>query len=451
MNKQRWIPGKQRGGIRSMHVLMCCLIVEVAFAQQMDNRLLHGIDAQLSQLYHPRIVVQLVQQNAAGIYWLSNGENPRLIRTCILRQLDSAAIQGLDKRNYHPEDIDQIDSSSTFADSVQRARKLALFADAVISYCLDMSHGRLPYNLLSYDELSPLYQEKENAFLVQQLSQVRTPGQFLDFIRGLEPANSFYANVKSALAAELLQGGIVKIKALSTSLNYYRWINHFHFDRYVLVNICSAQLYYFEHDSLTLTMKVIVGKPATPTPRIGTQCKDIIVYPYWNVPRKIALKEILPRLKKSTSILDEMNLQVLDLSGHVVDAQLINWSQFNSGHFPYNFRQSTGCDNSLGVLKFNLTSPYDVYMHDTNLKEAFLKTSRYLSHGCIRIEKPVELANALVGSSLDSNFVKACLKDQQPRTLQLPRALPVLVVYILAEPMDNQQIEFERDVYHLLP
>jgi L,D-transpeptidase YcbB len=450
MNKRRRICNRLIWVNRVGLLLFWSLLLATTSAQQSASVPDLPVGSRSSELNYPTLVYQLLTLGKARVHWLSPGEAPQRTRNFLLNQIDSAAFQGLDEGNYHPEQIARVDFLYTLTDSVKKAEAMAIFADAVLTYCKDLYHGRLGFDLLSFDELSPAYLQDENAFLIKQLSNIETPEQCMDFLHALEPTTLAFATIKRELCSQLQYPDSHRIKALSASLNYFRWINHFHFEKYVLVNIATAQLFYYEHDSLALSMKTIMGKPSTPTPRIGTRCTNIIVYPYWNVPRKIALTEILPRVQESPAFLDEMNMQVLDAKGHLVEAQSINWKRYNRSNFPFSFRQSTGCDNSLGVLKFNLSSPYSVYMHDTNLKGAFLESSRYLSHGCIRIEKPIELANLLIGPSLDSNFLKSCLKDQQPRTVELSKPIPVLVVYQLALPVDNQGVEYEKDIYHLL-
>ena len=143
-----------------------------------------------------------------------------------------------------------------------------------------------------------------------------------------------------------------------------------------------------------------------------------------------------------------MNMQLVGSNGRVVDATGIDWAQINRSNFHYTFRQCTGCDNSLGVIKFNLTDPFDVYLHDTNVKLAFLKDMRFLSHGCIRVEKPLQLGNFLLQNKLDSNFLKACYKDQLPKPINLEKKVPVFVVYMPAVP-DGDSVAYYKDVYHL--
>jgi murein L,D-transpeptidase YcbB/YkuD len=144
-----------------------------------------------------------------------------------------------------------------------------------------------------------------------------------------------------------------------------------------------------------------------------------------------------------------MNLQVLNSKGRVVSPYSINWKSYNKNNFPFTFRQSTGCDNALGVIKFNLTNPYSVYMHDTNVKSVFASAKRYLSHGCIRLERPMELAELLAPGKIDNDLLEACVKGQQPKTIDIPD-IPVFVIYVPVEYAADGTIQYLDDVYHLL-
>lgn len=141
-------------------------------------------------------------------------------------------------------------------------------------------------------------------------------------------------------------------------------------------------------------------------------------------------------------------MQLLDQAGRVVDPYTLKWSSFSRAYFPYTIRQCTGCDNALGVIKFNLTDPFDVYMHDTNNKIAFLTKKRYYSHGCIRLSRPVEMANYLLDNKVDSSFLKACIKGQKPVTIALQQPVPVFVTYNLAVAGDDS-VSYYGDIYGL--
>jgi murein L,D-transpeptidase YcbB/YkuD len=278
---------------------------------------------------------------------------------------------------------------------------------------------------------------------------VKTSSDLDSVIRSLEPPDNYYHVLKSELAIQIALNNDDKIRQLNTSMNLHRWIQHFKLDKYIVINAGSATLRYYEHNTECLFSKVIVGKPSTRTPRFAAYCNEAIFYPYWNVPRSIAVKELLPHFKRSLAAIDEMNMEVIDKSGKVINPRSINWAQYNRSNFPYSFRQQTGCDNSLGVIKFNLSDPFDVYLHDTNAKKLFESKYRYYSHGCIRIEKAIELGNMLLSNKIDDNYLISCLKDQKPVPVQLDKPVPVFVIYATAEVDDQGAVQYNKDVYHL--
>jgi murein L,D-transpeptidase YcbB/YkuD len=112
---------------------------------------------------------------------------------------------------------------------------------------------------------------------------------------------------------------------LSQSLNLLRWIKHFGFKQFIVINPASALLRYYVADTLNLRMKVVVGTQQTPTPRFAGYCDQVILYPYWNVPYSIAVKEMLPAIRRSRSYLDPRNLQVIDSKGRITDPGSLDW------------------------------------------------------------------------------------------------------------------------------
>ena len=196
-------------------------------------------------------------------------------------------------------------------------------------------------------------------------------------------------------------------------------------------------------------MRSVVGKKKNPTPTIASYITDIVTFPYWNVPFSIASKELLPKVQKNESYLERNNFEVVDSKGIVVDDSNLNWADYTEKNFPYFFRESTGPNNSLGVLKFNLGNPFSIYLHDTNSKAAFAKDYRFLSHGCIRLEKPVELADLLTKGKIDVYALKTGKKDTESKTIRLAQKVPVFIVYMPVT-VKGKQVTFLKDVYGLI-
>jgi len=243
-----------------------------------------------------------------------------------------------------------------------------------------------------------------------------------------------------------------RVCQIKESLNDWRWTGRLKEREFILVNIPAARLQIVKSDTTKdISMKVIVGKLATQTPSFTSYITGVTTYPYWVVPFSIATKEMLPKIRKRIAYLEDNNLQVIDSKGKVIDdVEGLNWNRFSPTYFPYTIRQSTGCDNSLGVLKFDLNSPYSIYLHDTNAKGLFNQKNRFLSHGCVRLEKPMVLAEFVLREGLDTSTVaklNQCMADQKPTEFRLKKKLPVLILYMTADIDETGSLKFYNDVY----
>lgn len=242
-----------------------------------------------------------------------------------------------------------------------------------------------------------------------------------------------------------------RIAELKNTLNTMRWLNCIKKEQHVvIVNIPSANLLLYEHEKLVMESGVIVGKRSTPTPTLSSTITEVILYPYWNVPYKIATQELLPAIKRNPGYIDANNYQVLNNRGKVVDPLKVNWRSLNAGNFPYTIRQSTGCDNALGLIKLNFYNPFSVYLHDTPNKYLFSLNKRYFSHGCMRLEKAMELGRYIMQGNtiaLDTLSEKGCLKNQSPITVTATEKIPVFVLYQTAWVDGSGSVYFYDDVY----
>ena len=260
----------------------------------------------------------------------------------------------------------------------------------------------------------------------------------------------YYNRIRKAPGKRL--GTDDSLRLIRQTLNFYRYINRFNPDQFVLVNIPAGELNVFNRTGeRLLPMQVIAGKPDRRTPCMTTYIQSIVMYPYWNVPDNIAVEEMLPRMKRSMAYIANQNLQILDKQDREVDPEKINWKRLSATNFPYRVRQASGCENSLGLLKFNLANPLAIYLHDTNTRDLFTQTTdRWRSHGCVRVQKPVELANLVLGDEVfDDEFMNKCLLNQKPQTLPIPKQFPVFITYNMADVDESGHLRFYKDVYEL--
>lgn len=247
----------------------------------------------------------------------------------------------------------------------------------------------------------------------------------------------------------------MRIGELSRSINYYKWLSaRAATQRLIVVNIPSARLAVYDHDTTVLAMRVIVGKTSTPTPTLTSVVDKLVLYPFWTVPHSIATKELLPVFKRDPDYVQNGNYQVLSRAGKLVNPRSINWHNYNASNFPFTIRQSTGCDNALGLLKLDFENPYGVYLHDTPVKILFASNNRFLSHGCMRMEKPFEMGRLLLDGdnrAIDTLTEKGCLKNQAPIVVQAKIKMPVVVWYNTVTVNPAGFAVFHKDIYQKLP
>jgi L,D-transpeptidase YcbB len=244
---------------------------------------------------------------------------------------------------------------------------------------------------------------------------------------------------------------VARINALRQAINTVRWLRCLPEEQCILVNIPSATLRYYEKNQLVLSSRVIVGKPFTRTGTLSSEVHEVILYPYWTVPAKIARRKLLPLIKRNPGFLKANGYQILS-NGKLIDASSIDWKRYSATYFPFTLRQSTGCDNSMGIIKLNFYSPYGLFLHDTPWKLLFNAPTRFFSHGCVRVEKVTELARLLLKD--DSVTFNAVLQrgdslNTEPTPIRLKKSVPVVIVYETAWPDVHGTVRFFTDIYRL--
>jgi murein L,D-transpeptidase YcbB/YkuD len=243
-----------------------------------------------------------------------------------------------------------------------------------------------------------------------------------------------------------------RVEQLKLTLERWRWVPH-EFERPPLVvNIPEFRVYAVNDKYLSaFEMKVVVGRAYQhKTPVFATQLSSIIFRPYWNVPWSIQQKELVPEIRKDANYLSKHDYEVVDARKSVVsegDVSQALLAQLTSGKLV--IRQRPGAKNSLGLIKFDMPNSYDVYMHDTPAHQLFTRSRRDFSHGCIRVENPVALAEWVLRDQPEWNrerIVDAMNGDKTFR-LALAKPIPVLIVYGTAVAMNAGEVHFSDDIY----
>lgn len=243
-----------------------------------------------------------------------------------------------------------------------------------------------------------------------------------------------------------------RVRQIELSLERWRWLPRDLGQRYILVNIAAFALHVVESGHPVLNMRVVVGKPFSCTPIFSATVTHLVFNPSWYVPRSIAVREMLPRIRKNPAYVGENDIVVtqrFDGKVRAVNPSTINWSQISANNFPYRFRQRPGPKNPLGRVKFMFPNHFNVYLHDTPSRELFARTVRAFSHGCIRIEKPLELAEYLLQGDAQWTHDKilATIEQGAERTVWLPEGIPVHLLYLTAWVDEDGVVHFRDDIY----
>lgn len=243
-----------------------------------------------------------------------------------------------------------------------------------------------------------------------------------------------------------------KIKILITAANNYRWLNAIRQNqRIVIVNIPSAQLKVYDGNKINFQMKLILGKASTPTKTLSTYIHQVTINPYWTVPNSIIIKEMIPKIKSDENYLSRNHLEVLNNNYNPINPSKIDWFTIDTIHFPYVIRQSTGCENSLGILKLEFENPFAIYLHDTPEKELFKLKTRFFSHGCMRMENPIGLGRLLLEDNLkaiDSIDLTKCYLNPKPIYIPIANKTPLVVWYNQVDFDSNNNLLFYKNVYN---
>jgi murein L,D-transpeptidase YcbB/YkuD len=225
----------------------------------------------------------------------------------------------------------------------------------------------------------------------------------------------------------------------------WRWEPEAFGEFHVEVNIPEFRLWIMRDGEEHYTTRVVVGTPKNQTPVFSDEIEHVVVNPYWNVPPSIAVNEIKPNLLANPYYLDSQNMEML-AGGKVINAAAIDWTQTNINN--YHIRQRPGPGNALGAIKFLFPNEHDVYLHDTPSKSLFARSFRAYSHGCVRVQNPLEFAGALMETNPEIS--RASLEDlfgPKERWVNIKNKIPVHIMYFTLRVDPDGTIRSYGDVY----
>lgn len=243
-----------------------------------------------------------------------------------------------------------------------------------------------------------------------------------------------------------------RAQQIALNMERWRWLPSSLGDPHIRVNIAAYQLDVYEGERRVMNMPVIVGKEGWSTPFFNDAIDHVMLNPNWDVPRSIAIEDILPKVREDPSYLYENNFVVLDgwdEDATRIDPATIDWYAVSAEDFPYRFRQLPGSDNALGRIKFMFPNQFAVYLHDTPDEHLFESRQRALSHGCIRVARPLDLADYLFRDDPAwdrARFAQAIASGRHMR-VDLPAPVPVYLLYWTAFVDDQGRMQLRPDIY----
>ena len=245
-----------------------------------------------------------------------------------------------------------------------------------------------------------------------------------------------------------------RVDQIRVNLERGRWVLHEIGDEDLVVVDIAGYTVRLMHDKKAIWQsKVIVGQPYKQTPSFRAEIQYVVFNPTWTVPTSITSAELLPQIRRDPGVLKRKNLKVVDRAGREVDPRTIDWAHYTGRNFPYYIRQDAGDDNALGKVKIMFPNPYSVYLHDTPSRSLFAKDRRTFSHGCIRVEKPLELAERVLADPVNWNSaaINAAVASGETRTVNLKTRLPVLLIYWTVDQGADGRAVFKPDAYRMDP
>lgn len=250
-----------------------------------------------------------------------------------------------------------------------------------------------------------------------------------------------------ATVAALNGGAATRREDIIANMERWRWMPSDLGAFTVLVNIPEFRLSILRDGREEYTTRVVVGTTENQTPIFSDAIRHLVVNPYWNVPSSILKGEIAPAVLQNPAYTDNQNMDLL-YEGNVISPWQVNWSQVSTSYFPFKVRQRPGPGNALGQIKFLFPNKHDVYLHDTPSKALFARSFRAFSHGCVRVENPMEFADALMAN--EASISRASLEAMfgpTERWVNPQTQIPVHLAYFTLRVDADGTIRSYGDVY----
>jgi murein L,D-transpeptidase YcbB/YkuD len=360
------------------------------------------------------------KQNGYQLAW-SNGARPRAALDGLLSAIRAADQDGLEPGDYHVDDLDAARRTAADADKAVALDLRATYT--YLRYATDLSRGTI-----DPEELNPQWHASPRSLSQRDALQAGlSENDIGQSLLRLAPQSPQYLGLKHQLAIARQKQDAAAIEQIVMNMERWRWLPDDLGSRYLMVNIPAFRLDAIENGKSVLDMKVVTGKKASPTPVLADRMTTVVFSPYWNIPQDIVQKEILPKVEKDPGYLEKNHMEA-DANG--------------------SYRQLPGQGNSLGQVKFIFPNHFNVYLHDTPAQSLFERIERDFSHGCVRLDEPLKLAQYVLRDQPEwtEEKIKAAMAAGTERSVALKQTLPIYLVYFTAWE-NNGALETVPDVY----
>jgi murein L,D-transpeptidase YcbB/YkuD len=259
--------------------------------------------------------------------------------------------------------------------------------------------------------------------------------------------------VNAATLAAMNVGVRSRIDQVRVNLERSRWVLNGLEKDFLLVNLPAFKAYLIRDGKNQWEARTQVGKEARQTPTFRARLRTVVFNPDWTVPPTILDEDVLEGMRSGGNTVAEKHLKVLDASNHEVDPSTIDWASATPETFPYTLRQPPGEENALGRIKFLFPNPYSIYLHDTPHRELFESDQRSFSSGCIRIERPSELAEILLQGQdgWNAQKIQEAIDTGETKNVDLEHPVQILIVYWTVSVGASGEVRFMDDFYGLDP
>lgn len=391
----------------------------------------------------PPAQARLLAQTAADFYrarsnaplWLSPATGDAAEQ--LLTLLNTAAYDGLDPTKYDVPALQQALTAARTGDRKKVESADQMLSGAFVAYVADLK--RDPGVGITY--VDPSLRPAPGSALATLLQAANAPS-LADYVQQMGWLNPIYGQLRQAVAdhrysddrqRQLIELNLKRARALPAGRQ-----------RYVLVNAAQQRLYMYDNGKAVDSMVVVVGKPKWPTPMLSAYIRYAALNPYWYVPPDLAGEDVGQFVvKQGLQYLDKMGYELVSdwtVNPTIIDPKTIDWKGVVDGKVEVMIRQKPGPQNFMGRMKFMFPNTFGVYLHDNPRRELFLKSTRYFSGGCVRLEDAARLGRWLFGREL--KWEGAGTEEPVP----LAQPVPVYITYLTVMP-DGQSVAYYDDAY----